>query len=84
MNQRPRVILRFGDAKDLLVSGLLEGGAEIAQRPAVIDVPHALGHVLVFSPNPVWRGETKGSYAMVFNAILHFDHLDAGRKLDEK
>ena len=84
VKQRPRVILRFGDAKDLLVSGLLEGGAEIAQRPAVIDVPHDLGHVLVFSPNPVWRGETMGSYAMVFNAILHFDHLDAGRKFDEK
>ena len=84
VKQRPRVILRFGDAKDLLVSGLLEGGSEIAQRPAVVDVPRDLGHVLVFSPNPVWRGETMGSYAMVFNAILHFDHLDAGRKVDEK
>ena len=78
------MILRFGDAKDLLVSGLLEGGAEIAQRPAVVDVPRDKGHVLVFAPNPVWRGETKGSYAMVFNAILNFDHLDAGRKWDEK
>jgi hypothetical protein len=84
VQQRPRVILRFGDAKDLLVSGLLEGGADIAQRPAVIDVPHDKGHVLVFSPNPIWRGETQGSYSMVFNAILHFDHLDAGRKWDEK
>ena len=71
-------------ASVLLVSGLLEGGADIAQRPAVIDVPHEKGHVMVFSPNPVWRGETMGSYAMVFNAILHFDHLDAGRKWDEK
>ena len=33
--QRPRVILRYGDARDLLVSGLLEGGTDIAQRPAV-------------------------------------------------
>ena len=84
VTQRPRVILRYGDAKDLLVSGLLEGGADIAQRPAVVDVPREKGHVLVFSPNPVWRGETKGSYALVFNAILHFDHLDAGRKWDDK
>src|SRR6185503_15984939 len=36
---RPRVVLRYGDARDLLVSGLLDGGAEIAQHPAVIDVP---------------------------------------------
>jgi hypothetical protein len=84
VKQRPRVVLRFGDAKNLLVSGLVEGAAEIAQRPAVIDVPHDNGHVVVFSPNPVWRGETMGSYSMVFNAILNFDHLDAGRTWDEK
>ena len=32
-------ILRYADARELLVSGLLEGGADIAQQPAVIDVP---------------------------------------------
>jgi hypothetical protein len=84
VQQRPRVILRYGDARDLLVSGLLEGGADIAQRPAVIDVPREKGHVLLFSPNPVWRGETQGSYFLVFNAILNFDNLDAGRKYDAR
>lgn len=84
VKQRPRVILRYGDSRDLLVSGLLEGGGDIAQRPAVIDVPRDKGHIVLFSPNPVWRGETQGSYGMVFNAILNFDQLDAGRKYDEK
>ncbi len=82
--QRPRVVFRYGDARDLLVSGLLDGGAEIAQRPMVVDVPIDKGHVVVFSNNPIWRGETHGSYAMVLNAILNHDNLDAGRKLDEK
>jgi hypothetical protein len=82
--ERPRVVLRYGDARDLLVSGLLDGGADIAQRPMVIDVPMAKGHVLLFSNNPIWRGETQGSYFLVFNAILNHDNLDAGRKLDEK
>jgi hypothetical protein len=81
---RPRVVLRYGDAKDLLVSGLLEAGAEIAQHAAVIDVPVGNGHVVLFSNNPIWRGETQGSYFLVFNAILNFDNLNAGRKLDEK
>ena len=81
---RPRVVLRYGDARDLLVSGLLDGGADIAQRPMVIDVPMAKGHVVLFSNNPIWRGETQGSYFLVFNAILNYDNLDAGRKLDEK
>jgi len=82
--QRPRVIFRYGDARELLVSGLLDGGSEIAQRPMVVDVPIDKGHVLVFSNNPIWRGETHGSYAMVLNTILNHDNLDAGRKVDEK
>ena len=32
----------------------------------------------------VWRGETLGSYFLVFNAILNFDQLGAGRTLDPK
>ena len=81
---RPRVILRYADTRDLLVSGLVENGGEIAQHAAVVDVPLEKGHVVTFSNNPIWRGETEGSYFLVFNAILNFDQLDAGRKLDAK
>ena len=81
---RPRVVLRYADARELLVSGLLDGGDEIAQHPAVIDSPLERGHVVLFSNNPMWRGQTAGSYFLVFNAILNFDNLNAGRKLDEK
>ncbi len=81
---RPRVVLRYGDAKGLLVSGLLDGGSEIAQTPAVIDLPHGQGHVILFSNNPFWRAETQGSYFLVFNAILNFDNLNAGRTLAER
>jgi hypothetical protein len=82
--QRPRVILRWGDARELLVSGLLDGGDEIAQHAAVIDSPLDRGHVILFSNNPFWRGQTSGSYSLVFNTILNFDNLNAGRKLDAK
>ena len=83
-NQRPRVALRFGDARGLLASGLLEGGTDIAQRPIVVDVPVQKGHVVLFANNPVWRGETIGSYFLVFNTILNWDSLNAGRKLDPR
>ena len=78
--QRPRVIFRYADTRELLISGLLEGGDDIAQRPSVVDVPAGQGHVVMFSTNPIWRGETRGNYALVLNTILNFDSLNAGRK----
>jgi hypothetical protein len=81
---RPRVALRFADQRELLVSGLLQGGGDIAQRPVVVDVPVDQGHVVLFANNPLWRGSTVGSYFLVFNAILNFDNLNAGRKLDAR
>ncbi len=82
--QRPRVVLRYANANELLVSGLLDTGNELAQHPAIVDAHYGDGHVVLFSNNPFWRAETQGSYFLVFNAILNFDHLDAGRKLDNR
>jgi hypothetical protein len=78
---RPRTVVRFAEEKDLLISGMLSGGRELANRPAVIDVPRGKGHVLLFANNPVWRNETQGGYFLLFNAMLNFDHLDAGRSV---
>jgi hypothetical protein len=82
--QRPRVILRYADANEFLISGLVEGGDEIAQHPAVVDVPSGEGHVILFSINPVYRGETRGTYSLVLNAIMNFDSLGAGREEAKK
>jgi hypothetical protein len=81
---RPRVIFRYADAKELLISGLVEGGNEIAQHAAVVDVPVGSGHVVLFSTNPIYRAETIGSYSLVLNTLLNFDSLNVGRKLAEK
>jgi hypothetical protein len=81
---RPRVVLRYANANELLVSGLLDNGGELAQHAAVIDAPYGEGHVVLFSNNPFWRAETKGSYFLVFNAIMNFDSLGAGRKLADR
>ena len=72
---RPEVILRFADAKGMLLSGLLSNQSSIAERAIVVDAHLGDGNVLLFANNPVYRGETVGSYPLVFNAILNFDHL---------
>ena len=75
-DQRPQVILRFASAGKLLIAGLLDGGSEMAERAAVVDARYGKGHVLLFASNPMWRGETIGSYPLMLNAITHFDKLD--------
>ena len=77
---RARVVVRFADSKNLLLSGLIENGGDIAQHPAVLDLPVGQGHVVLFSINPVYRGETRGTYSLVLNTVLNFDSLNAGRK----
>jgi hypothetical protein len=77
----PRVVLRFADEKDLWISGMLAGGSELAGAPAIIDVPLGRGHVVLFANNPMWRQETQGSFMLLLNAALNYDHLDAGRKV---
>jgi hypothetical protein len=77
----PRVVLRFADEKNLWISGMLAGASELAGAPAVIDVPLGRGHIVLFANNPMWRQETQGSFMLVLNAALNFDHLDAGRQI---
>jgi hypothetical protein len=76
VQDRPDVILRFAGAKNLLLSGLLQNGGSIAEKPIVVDAHLGQGNVLLFANNPIYRGETVGSYALVLNAILNFDHLN--------
>jgi hypothetical protein len=77
---RPRIVLRFvPDEKNLLVSGMLAGGSELANRPAVVDVPVGRGHVVLFAINPMWRHQTQGSFFLLFNAALNYDNLSVGR-----
>lgn len=80
MEMRPRIVLRFAAENDLLVSGMLSGGSELANKPAIIDVAVGKGHVVMFANNPMWRHQTHGSFFLVFNAVLNYDNLQAGRQ----
>ena len=71
----PHTVLRFADADNLLVAGLLDNGGSMAQHAAVVDARLGKGHTVLFAINPIWRGETIGTYALVFNTIMNFDHL---------
>lgn len=72
---RPDIILRFSDPKTLLLDGLLDKPGSIAEHAVVVDAHLGQGNVLLFGNNPIYRGETIGTYALVFNAILNYQHL---------
>jgi len=74
-NLRPDVILRFDNAKGMLLDGLLDHASSIAEHAIVVDAHLGQGNVLLFGNNPIYRGETIGTYGLVFNAILYHDHL---------
>ena len=64
----------MNDEKNLLVSGMLAGASELANRPAIVDVPVGRGHVVMFATNPMWRHQTQGEFFLVFNAALNYDN----------
>ncbi len=70
--ERPQVLLRYADAKGLLVSGLLDRADSLAEHATVVAAHLGSGTSLLFANNPLYRGETIGSYALVTNAILSY------------
>jgi hypothetical protein len=77
---RPRVVMTFpGNANDMLLSGTLAGGQTIVNRPLALDVELGKGHIVMFALRPFWRWQTQGTYFLGFNAILNWNHLDAGK-----
>jgi hypothetical protein len=78
---RARFVLSFArSAAELLISGGLAAGEELAGAPALVDAPLGKGHIVLFSFNPMWRSQTHGSYFFVFNAMLNWKSLDARGK----
>ena len=67
------------NVKDMLLSGTLAGGEALSGRAAAVDVSLGKGHIVMFALRPFWRWQTHGTYMLAFNAILNWDHLDAGK-----
>ncbi len=76
----PRVVLRFPtDPNDMLLSGGLVGQQALTGRAVVVDSQLGKGHVVMFASRPFWRYQTHGSFNLAFNAILNWNHLEAGK-----
>ena len=63
-----RVLARYA-SKNLLASGWLSGEHVIAGRPALLDVPHGKGHVVLFGFRPQFRGQTWGTFGLLMDSL---------------
>jgi hypothetical protein len=62
-------IVRYA-AKDLLVSGLLDGEAVIAGRPALVSASVGSGRVVLFGFGVQHRAQSFATFRLLFNAIF--------------
>jgi hypothetical protein len=55
------------------------GQAALTGRAVVVDSPLGKGHVVMFASRPFRRYQTRGNFNLALNAILNWNHLEAGR-----
>ena len=75
------VVLEWGDrdGAPLVVSGQAWGEGSLVGRPAVLDLPAGRGRVVAFNFNPLHRDLNRGDHRLVWNAILNWQSILAGR-----
>jgi hypothetical protein len=76
--ERPQVLARFQGGDAGVLSGLMRGADQLRNRPMIVDAPSGKGRVLAFVNNPIYRWQTFGEHALVFNALLFWNDLPSG------
>jgi hypothetical protein len=75
------VVLEWGDREGapFVVSGQAWGEENLIGRPAILDLRSGLGHVIAFNFNPLHRDLNRGDQRMLWNAIINWRAILAGR-----
>ncbi len=64
-----RVVARFGEARELLLSGWLLGAKKIANKGAIVKSRRGRGRIVLFAFRPQYRGQSLATLPFLFNAI---------------
>jgi hypothetical protein len=69
------VVARYSDTV-LLESGWIRGAKLIADKPAIIEVQYGRGKIILLGFRVQYRGQSHGTFRMLFNAILSSTMVD--------
>jgi hypothetical protein len=70
------VAARFPDGP-LLLSGWMRGEERLRRRAAAVEVRSGAGRAVLFSFAPYFRGQTEGTFALLYNAVM-LEMMEAG------
>jgi hypothetical protein len=76
--QRGRTVLNYAPAGDVFLSGYVSHPAQLGGRPALVAMPVGQGTAVLFGFNPLHRHQSHGNFALVWNALMHWDQLRLG------
>jgi hypothetical protein len=65
------VLAQYPEGDSPLASGYLLGDTYLQGKAAALDVEVGSGHVVLFGFRPQWRGQSFGTFRVIFNSILY-------------
>ncbi len=69
------VAVRYAPAADVFLSGIVDSPNQLGGHPAVASIPLGEGHVVLYGIRVLHRNQTRGSFALAWNAILNWNQL---------
>lgn len=65
------ILISYPNSGDILRSGYLTGQDYLRGKAAALQVNKGKGSVVLFGFSPQWRGQTFGTFKMLFNSLYH-------------
>jgi hypothetical protein len=76
------VLARYTGGDASVLSGAMVGADQLRQKAFAVDIPNAnqgKGRVLLFASNPIYRWQNHAEFNLIFNAIMNWKYVPAGR-----